>query len=78
MSDTKSAYDLKMEAYELLRKAEMLLIDADGMLGHISSGAAFLNQKSVEVANIANELRATCTQCGKRPTDYGNCHCSLD
>ena len=66
MEPQKSAFELKLEAMDLLHGAMRKLFDADGMLGHTSDGAAFLSAQEARVREIYDDLRDTCTRCGKQ------------
>lgn len=73
-----SAYDLKLEAMDHIEKAVGALIEAgEDRLGGEGSGAKLLDALAIKLSNIHNELRATCTQCGTRPSESG-CRCADD
>lgn len=75
----QSAYALKLEAMGHIEKAVAALIEAgEDCLGGEGAGAKLLDALAIRLSNIHNELRATCTQCGTRPSEYGFCGCALD
>jgi hypothetical protein len=73
----KSAYDLKLEAMGHIDRAVAALIEAgEEKLGGKGAGYRLLDDTARRLSNMHNELRATCTQCGVRPTQDGSCTCS--
>jgi hypothetical protein len=77
-SERRSAFDHVQQAVRDLRAAATALADASDAAASDRDADRRLLATARTVERLANDLEATCTRCGTRPTDYGFCACALD